>query len=203
MTNASSSNGKNHALNRDTSALREAVDGFADCAVTLSVDSELENGQVERDGPVVPDHSSPVVSRVEEECFDRTRPIREFFHVPHVNDIDSLPLKHLIAVWTVVYKIPRSYVTELLKLLKRWNRNVTDVENLPNTCTTLLKGVRENPLIRKIVQKTSKVIRRKGKTKSKAAPKCVSHPRRKALQFLGHYVHFGLVPGLLFNTPGT
>lgn len=129
---------------------------------------------------------------------DASHHLRQFFHVPYVDDVEEMKLKEIIAVWAVIYKIPRLYVTELLKLLKKWKCSVDDLVDLPATSATLLKVKRDDPIIRKIVKKVKKSTKRR----SKAAPKSNPNPQRSALKHLGHYIHFRLLVTLLKNSAG-
>lgn len=105
----------------------------------------------------------------------------------------------LLASWAVMYHIPRSYVTALLKLLHASSDIPTMLKKqIPTDCRALLSDTLDmrRTLKLKKIYKEKKVAWKRAGTKR----------NRDALQsnkvVVGNYVHFGLMKGLMGRSPG-
>lgn len=119
-------------------------------------------------------------------------------YVPYI-DVGKLNFLDILAIWTVVFKIKRKYVTELLKLLQplfgAFVGLLPDGVKFPRTCETLLKNTK-NGSVRVIIRRVKKKIACSFKRTARGSP---IPPR---IMSYGHYVHFGLLQGILDNSPG-
>lgn len=119
-----------------------------------------------------------------------------FISVPFI-DLDKLELKDVLAIWAVVWKIKRSSVTQLLKMLRRSSAHNPALRNLPLNCETLLKQTSKHGRLRVIIRKVNRKI-----TMTRKRGQGQSDPQSRIMSY-GHYVHMRLLDGMLHNGPGS